>query len=153
MKDELDVLLADDDTDDCHFFKEALEELKLAIKLTTVHDGEKLMTWLENRVTEGGYPPLPNVLFLDLNMPRKNGFECLHEIKSSERLKQLPVIILSTSFEEGVVNLLYASGAQYFLRKPTDFSLFKKAIQQTVIISTAQQETQQPTRAQFVITL
>ena len=71
------ILLADDDTDDCIFFKEALDELLLPTKLMTVHDGEQLMHLLANESTE-----LPDVLFLDLNMPRKNGFECLEEIKS-----------------------------------------------------------------------
>ncbi len=153
MKEELDVLLADDDTDDCYFFKEALAELKLSINLTAVHNGEELMKLLKSEITMSDYMPLPDVLFLDLNMPRKNGFECLQEIKSSGYMKQLPVIILSTSFEQAVVNLLYTSGAQHFIRKPSDFSLFKKTIQQTFITTIVPQKTLQPARDQFVITL
>ncbi len=82
---QLNILLADDDTDDCVFFKRALKELAIPISLTTVHDGEQLMDFLANKTNE-----LPHVLFLDLNMPRKNGFECLSEIKSNEKLSQLP---------------------------------------------------------------
>ena len=129
---QLNILLADDDTDDCIFFKEALEELLLSTHLTTVHDGEQLMQLLTNETNE-----LPHVLFLDLNMPRKNGFECLSEIKLNKKLKQLPVIIFSTSFEQEVVNLLYKNGAQYFIRKPSEFSQFKKIIQQTLTLIAA----------------
>ncbi len=123
----LNILLADDDQDDCLFFKEALNELLISTHLTTVHDGEQLMHLLINETFE-----LPDVLFLDLNMPRKNGFECLSEIKQSKKLKLLTVIIFSTSFEQEVVNLLYKNGAQYFIRKPSEFSQFKKIIQQSL---------------------
>ena len=108
------ILLADDDIDDCIFFKEAVDELMLSTHLTIVHDGEQLMQLLTNETNE-----LPDVLFLDLNMPRKNGFECLSEIKLNKKLKQLPVIIFSTSFEQEVVNRLYQNVAQYFIRKPS----------------------------------
>ena len=106
----LNLLLADDDTDDCIFFKEALKEFPLSTHLTTVHNGEQLMQLLTNETNE-----LPHVLFLDLNMPRKNGFECLSEIKLNKKLKQLPVIIFSTSFEQDDVNLLYKNGANIAL--------------------------------------
>jgi CheY-like chemotaxis protein len=84
----LNILLADDDLDDCIFFKEAVGELMLSANLKVVHDGEQLMQLLISETSE-----LPDVLFLDLNMPRKNGFECLTEIKLDPRLKQLPIII------------------------------------------------------------
>ncbi len=124
---QLNILLADDDIDDCNFFKEALKEFPLATDLTTVHDGEQLMKHLTYQKNE-----LPHVLFLDLNMPRKNGFECLSEIKLNRKLDQLPVIMYSTSFELEVVNLLYKNGAQHFIRKPSDLSHFIKLIQQTL---------------------
>ena len=86
----LHVLLADDDIDDCIFFKEALAELLLSTQLTAVHDGEQLMQHLTDETCE-----LPDVVFLDINMPRKNGFECLAEIKLSGKLKLLPVRLLA----------------------------------------------------------
>src|SRR5665213_2654272 len=144
---QLNILLADDDTDDCIFFKEALEELTITTGLTAVHDGEQLMQLLTNETSE-----LPHVLFLDLNMPRKNGFECLTEIKLSERLQQLPVIIFSTSFEQEVVNLLFKNGAQHFIRKPSEFSQFKKIIQQSLMLI-AQGSIMQTTQENFVLTL
>jgi CheY-like chemotaxis protein len=125
----LNILLADDDTDDCIFFKEALEELIISTDLTTVHDGEQLMELLMDEKNE-----LPHILFLDLNMPRKNGFECLSEIKQNSKLKDLPVIIFSTSFEQEVVNLLYKSGAQYFIRKPSVFLQFKEIILHALLL-------------------
>jgi CheY-like chemotaxis protein len=123
----LNILLADDDKDDRLFFTMALEALTISTQLTTVVDGEKLMAYLSENTEH-----LPDVLLLDLNMPRKNGFECLSEIKASPGLKQLPVIIFSTSFEQEVVNHLYQNGAQYFMRKPAEFSQLKKIIEQTV---------------------
>ncbi len=150
----MNILLADDDADDCLFFKEALGELQLSTHLTTVPDGEHLMHLLANETIT-----LPDVLFLDLNMPRKNGFECLSEIKHTKRLSQLPVIVFSTSFEQEVVNLLYQNGAQFFIRKPSEFSKFKKIILQAldrikeVLPATEGGNTLQPTREEFVITI
>jgi CheY-like chemotaxis protein len=143
----LNILLADDDTDDCIFFKEALEELMLVTHLTVVHDGEQLMKLLTTEPVT-----LPHVLFLDLNMPRKNGFECLAEIKHSKKLQLLPVIVFSTSFEQDVVNQLYKNGAQYFIRKPSEFSQFKKIIHQTLTII-MQENTSQPPKENFVLTV
>ena len=144
---QLKILLADDDIDDCIFFKEALVELLLSTHLTTVNDGEQLMQLLTNETNV-----LPHVLFLDLNMPRKNGFECLTEIKLSKKLKQLPVIVFSTSFEQEVVNQLYKNGAQYFIRKPSEFSQFKNIILLSLALIT-KENISQPTRENFVITM
>ena len=149
----LNLLLADDDMDDCIFFKEALEKLLPSTHLTTVHDGEQLMHLLLKETYE-----LPHVLFLDLNMPRKNGFECLSEIKLNKKLKQLPVIIFSTSLDQKVVNLLYKNGAQYYIRKPAEFSQLKKIIEQTLTLITLDLPANeagnisQPIRENFVLT-
>ena len=143
----LNILLADDDPDDRLFFKEALKEFSLATSLTTVPNGEHLMQLLTNETNE-----LPDVLFLDMNMPRKNGFECLSEIKGNEKLKALPVIIFSTSFEQEVVNLLYKNGAQHFIRKPSEFSQFKKIIQQTLTLMTGA-DISTPTEENFVVSM
>ena len=123
------VLLADDDTDDCIFFKEALEELQLSLHLTTMHDGEQLMNYLSENLEH-----LPDVLFLDLNMPRKNGFECLSEIKENEKLKDFPVIMFSTAYPRGLkyekdmINTLFKIGAHYFIRKSENLEQLKHAI-------------------------
>src|SRR6187455_3109893 len=90
-KDFLNLLLADDEI----LFKEALEELKTKTVINTVKDGEQLMNYLINK--EG---PLPHIIFLDLNMPRKNGMECLKEIRSNEAFKAVSIVIYSTSGSE-----------------------------------------------------
>src|ERR1035437_5377961 len=103
---QLNVLLADDDMDDCIFFKKALAELPLPTQLTTVYDGEELMQILNNKTIQ-----LPHVIFLDINMPRKNGFECLAEIKQNDRLKDVPVIMFSTSNSRDAMNAVFKNGA------------------------------------------
>ena len=142
------VLLADDDKDDCLFFEEAIAELTATTNFTTVHNGEQLMQLLTNETMK-----LPDILFLDLNMPRKNGFECLAEIKSNSKLKYLPVVIFSTSYEQDVVNLLYDNGAHYFIRKPSEFALFKKIILHTLLLILQLGSSTQPTKENFVLTV
>ena len=144
---QMNILLADDDADDRLFFKEALAGFPISTNLTTVTDGEQLMHLLINETYE-----LPDILFLDLNMPRKNGFECLSEIKLNSKLNKLSVVVLSTSFEQEMVNQLYQNEAQYFIRKPSEFSQFKKIIQQTLALI-LQGNISQPTKENFVITL
>jgi CheY-like chemotaxis protein len=139
------LLLADDDYDDCVFFKEALEELPVSSTLKTVNDGEQLMDLLHTKPE-----PFPDILFLDLNMPRKTGFECLTEIKRNEKLKSLPVIVYSTSFDREVVNMLYEKGAHHYIRKPGDFSKLKKVILEALTI-TSKNLSLQPGKENFVI--
>ncbi|MBD3581405.1 response regulator [Flavobacterium selenitireducens] len=117
------ILLADDDEDDRLFFADALESLKAETEITTVHDGEKLMEFLEDENNE-----LPHILFLDLNMPCKNGFECLDAIRLSERLKHMTVAIYSTSAEERDIETAFVKGANVYIRKPSDFDSLKKAL-------------------------
>lgn len=138
------LLLADDDTDDCIFFKEALEDLPMEVSLTTVNDGVELM----KRLTQAG--DLPDILFLDLNMPRKTGFECLSEIKADEELSHLPVIIFSTSLDMDVVNLLYKKGAHFYIRKPGEFSTLKQIIHKAIALITASNK-EQPAKENFIL--
>jgi CheY-like chemotaxis protein len=121
------LLLADDDKDDCDLFTDALNELDEFTILKTVHDGEQLMHFLTNETCE-----LPDILFLDLNMPRKNGYECLTEIKVNDKLKSLPVIVFSTSFDREMVQELYKNGAQYYISKPNEFTKLKKVIHNAI---------------------
>lgn len=140
----LNLVLADDDTDDCIFFKEALEELPIPAKLTIVNDGVQLMQMLSQKEM------MPDVLYLDLNMPRKNGFDCLAQIKMDEKLKQIPVIMVSTSFDKEVISLLQENGAHYYIRKPAAFSNLKVLIQKSLelIVETNKQL---PIRENFVL--
>lgn len=120
---KLNILLADDDIDDCHFFNEALEVLPVDTKLKIVNDGVELMAYLSENTEQ-----LPHVLFLDINMPRKNGFECLSEIKHHEQLKDLPVVMFSTSNERDKINILFKNGADVYIRKPSNFAQLVQVI-------------------------
>ena len=130
----LRILLADDDIDDRSLFEQALKGISISTHLTIVNDGEQLMKYLANNLEH-----LPNILFLDLNMPRKNGFECLVEISENETLKDLSVIIFSTSYpqdksyELGMISNLFKLGARVYLRKPTDFNQLKQLIDLSLI--------------------
>jgi CheY-like chemotaxis protein len=123
----LHILLADDDIDDCNFFKNALNELPISTQLTIVNDGDKLMQLLTNETTE-----LPHVLFLDINMPRKNGFECLSEIKASKKLNSLPVVMFSTSYSPDKINMLFKIGAHVYIHKPSDFKQLVQVINHAI---------------------
>ena len=140
------LLLADDDTDDCIFFKDALEELFVSAKLITVNDGVQLMQLLSKNEV------LPDVLYLDLNMPRKNGFDCLAEIKKDEKLKELPVIIFSTSFDKEVASLLQKGGALYYIQKPAAFSNLKTVIQKSLELI-VENNKQYPVKENFVLNI
>lgn len=139
------LLLADDDEDDCTFFKEALDDLSVPVNLVTVNDGVELMNHLAVEVSD-----LPDLLFLDLNMPRKNGHECLAEIKKMDQLKNLPVIIFSTSLDTEIVNKMYEKGALYFIRKPGDFSKLKQVIGNALKV-TAENNFKKPERENFIL--
>lgn len=125
-------MLADDDEDDCMFFKDALDELTLPVSLKTMNNGVELMNYLQHNFTN-----LPHILFLDLNMPCKTGFECLTEIKQSEELKNLPVVIYSTSNNPQVIDTLYGKGAHHYIRKPAAFSDLKTVIKKAISLLTA----------------
>ncbi len=142
----MSILLADDDKDDCLLFKDAIEELAFTALLTMVHDGEQLMHHLESVAAN-----IPDVLFLDLNMPRKNGFECLAEIKKHATLKRLPVVVYSTSYDEGNADRLYESGAHWYICKPSDFEELKKAVH--LAITLVKQNYKQASRKDFLITI
>ena len=120
-------MLAEDDEDDFILFGEALGELKDVIRLEWVKDGEELLDVLKMNVAD-----LPDIIFLDINMPRKNGFECLTEIRQDEHLKQLPVIIFSTSNDPALVSWMYNAGANLYLSKPTDFNELKEKVQKAI---------------------
>ncbi|HTF18488.1 MAG TPA: response regulator [Chryseolinea sp.] len=117
------VFLADDDDDDCVLFQDAMNEVARDHELVIAYDGQELLEVLEARV-----PPEPRVIFIDLNMPRKNGIECLQEIKRMEKLKDIPVVILSTSSQADSIETAYAHGADRYVTKPGTYAMLKKTI-------------------------
>jgi CheY-like chemotaxis protein len=139
------ILLADDDKDDGILFRDILDELPLSTHLTIVFNGEQLMQFLYTTKDK-----LPDVLFLDLNMPRKNGFDCLTEIKSAEKLKSLSVVIFSTSCEPEIVSLLFKTGAQHYIRKPNTYKQLKILIHRALIL-TEKINTENRLQADFIL--
>lgn len=126
----INVLLADDDEDDRLFFREAFEEIKIKTKVKTVNDGVELM----NHLARNGHE-LPHILFLDLNMPRKNGIDCLMEIKQNDFLKDIPVAIYSTSASEEDIENTFVKGANVYIKKPSDFGTLKKILEEVITIN------------------
>jgi two-component system, response regulator len=118
------ILIADDDQDDCLMTREAFRECRIVNPLHFVHDGEELMNYLKRRppyVDEVRYP-LPGLILLDLNMPRMDGREALQAIKGDSLLRSIPVVILSTSSADEDILRSYAIGVNSFITKPASFS-------------------------------
>jgi CheY-like chemotaxis protein len=117
------ILMADDDNDYHRFTSMALQEIDPGVVLRRVEDGEELLDYLLGRekYQDRADSPVPNLIFLDLNMPKKNGLEALREIRSHQNLRSIPVIMLTISNNEDDVVTCYATGANSFATKPAGF--------------------------------
>ncbi len=123
----ISILLADDDEDDRLIFKEAFDAVKMKTVVNTVNDGMELMEYLtDDRNT------LPHILFLDLNMPRKTGMECLIEIKRIDYLKDIAIAIYSTSASEQDIEETFVKGANVYIKKPSDFTTLKNLLEEVI---------------------
>lgn len=118
------ILMADDDPDDCEFTSEALKESRLVNQIRTVGDGEELLDYLFRRgeYEQESASPRPDLILLDLNMPRMDGRDALKAIKSHADLKRIPVVILTTSKAEEDIYRSYDLGANSFVTKPVTFT-------------------------------
>ena len=125
--DYINIALADDDEDDRLFFTEAFEELKIKSKVLLFKDGIELMEYLNDSTNT-----LPNLLFLDLNMPKKSGLECLKDIKTTDRLSDIAIAIYSTSASEEDIENTFVIGANVYIKKPNDFEKLKKVLSEVV---------------------
>ncbi|MFD2529683.1 MULTISPECIES: response regulator [Polaribacter] len=124
------IILADDDEDDRLFFEDAFDELKINTKVSTFKDGLELMNYLNQEDSI-----LPKILFLDLNMPKKSGIECLTEIKKVDRLKDIAIVIYSTSASEEDIENTFVLGANVYIKKPNDFKKLKKVLSNVVTMN------------------
>ena len=124
------ILIADDDPEDRMLVEDAFVESRLANDLRFVEDGEQLMDYLchRGRYTDPASSPRPGVILLDLNMPRKDGREALKEIKSDPRLRQIPVVVLTTSRTEEDIFRSYDLGVNSFITKPVTFAAMVELI-------------------------
>lgn len=126
-KETLHIVLADDDEDDRLLFKKAMENLKVNTELSLYTDGQQLMDYL--------YSPdvrLPEVIFLDLNMPVKNGMDCLKEIRKDNKFNDISVAIYSTSSSEQDIDETFINGANIYINKPNSFRKLKEAIAKVI---------------------
>lgn len=121
--DVLNILLADDDPDDRLFFKEAMEEINVDTMVSFVNDGSQLMFYLNQPEVY-----LPHIVFLDINMPIKNGMECLKEIRSNPKFKNMMVVIYSTSGSDNDMQEAFLNGANLYLKKPNNFADLKASL-------------------------
>ena len=117
------ILLAEDDPDDRMLVQDAVAEGRLVNELRCVEDGEELLDYLHQRGKYAGESaaPRPGLILLDLNMPRKDGREALKEIKADPALRQIPVVVLTTSKAEEDIFRSYDLGANSFVTKPVTF--------------------------------
>lgn len=130
MKSEMDklkILLVDDDEDDRQFFADALEGIELNTDLHQLENGKSCMEFLLSDEKN-----TPDLVFLDLNMPIMNGFECLEAIRKTPHLKDLLVAIYSTSSAERDIEETFEKGANIYIKKPSSFSELKKSLKQVV---------------------
>ena len=118
---KLNIIFVDDDSDESYLFNEALEHSGLAIKLTNAHNGNQLYDYLQNN-------PAPDLVFLDINMPHKDGLESLKEIRNNSAYKDLRIVIYSTTKIPKTVSACYNAGADLFIVKPEDFDGMVKVV-------------------------
>ena len=121
------ILLVEDNEGDIFLVTEALEEGKIVNKISVTKDGKDAIDFLEKK---GKYQNAerPDLILLDINLPKKNGFEVLEHIKSQKNLKQIPVIMLTTSSSEKDISMSYKNHANCFITKPVDVENFLKVV-------------------------
>ena len=126
---KVEILLVEDNEDDIVIIQEVFADMKLASIVNTVGDGEEALAYLRRK---GKYKVarMPDLVLLDINMPKKNGFEVLEEMKNDPRLQSLPVIMLTTSHREEDVVRSYEMGARSYIQKLVDLDQFKQLIKQ-----------------------
>ncbi len=121
------ILLADDDEDDTFLFQEALSQIQVKANLITAENGMELMKKLTSA------EQTPDLIFLDMNMPVKNGLECLTEIRENDKFKETPVLILSTSIAENLLESAHKGGANLYIQKPTSFASLISIIETCIL--------------------
>ena len=126
MKD-IRILLVEDNEGDILLTKEALEEAKIQISLDVVKDGKQAIDFL-NRQDGFSQAVMPDIMLLDVNLPKRNGHEVLKYVKNSEQLKHIPVIMLTTSSSEKDINLSYNNHANCYVTKPVEVSDFLNVV-------------------------
>ncbi|MDP1800040.1 MAG: response regulator [Bacteroidota bacterium] len=124
------ILIADDDVDDQYMIKQAFASINLNENIQTVNDGVELLDYLHKK---GKYKdietPCPKIILLDLNMPKKDGRECLKEIKKNSKFNRIPIIIYSTSSNPDDISYAYEIGASSYITKPYSYQELVKIME------------------------
>jgi CheY-like chemotaxis protein len=124
----IEVLLVEDNPGDAQLTSIALEDSKISVNLHVVEDGVEAMTFLRKQENYANAPH-PDIILLDLNLPKKDGREVLAEIKADDKLRRIPVVVLTTSQSESDILKAYNLSANCFITKPVDFDQFVKIVQ------------------------
>lgn len=128
---QIEILLAEDNEADVHLIQRSLRQINIATNLNVVGDGKELTDFLY-RLGKFRQAPLPDLILLDLNLPKKNGYEVLAEIKSHEELKRVPIVVLTTSSSEQDMQRSYSLHANCYIIKPSSQKEFQEAISKVV---------------------
>jgi len=127
MSKSLQILLVEDNEGDVRLIKEAFNESHINKSFSVARDGEDALNYLFKR-GEYSEQQTPDIIFLDINLPKKNGFEVLEQIKNDPELKRIPVIMLSSSSSEDHIHKSYDLNANCYVTKPTDFDEYTEVV-------------------------
>ena len=125
MKHTAHIILADDDPDDCFIFSTLSLEVSKDIRVTCMHDCISLLNYLTNQ-------PLPDIVFLDLNMPVLSGWDCLKKFRQNSQWDKIPIVIYSTASRQETIDQCRQLGANRYIVKPNDSAKLKEAISSAI---------------------
>lgn len=137
------VVLVDDDIDDSYIFNTAVQQSNMPIELSIAEDGQKLFNFLDRN-------PTPDVIFMDINMPFKNGIECLGEIRANQKYSSIPIVMYSTTSNRLNVEACYNAGANLYVVKPNTFDQVDRMVQRLCSKEWAS-EAKVPTKDDFLM--
>lgn len=121
------ILLIDDDKDDCDVFEQALQLISNSLQLSCIHQSEAALTAITAFQ--------PDLIFLDINLPRISGFDCLNEIQTNAKYSHIPIVMYSSSDNPKEVNMAYGLGATLYFRKPTNFSQLVQSLKDIITMT------------------
>lgn len=121
------ILLAEDNLEHCFFFKRVLKEVAPDIHLFEVHDGDELISLLEKF--------LPDLLFIDLNMPCKDGIQCIKQIRENKAYDNLPIVVFTVSSQHNAIQTAYGFGANLYIVKPKEYSQLAAALNNILLMN------------------